>query len=90
MLGDGVAARAADIDVVYLTGYGFPSFRGGPMFYADSVGLREVYDRLAEYHRSLGPRWEPAPLLARLAREGSRLPPVRRRARGGAGFGGLA
>jgi 3-hydroxyacyl-CoA dehydrogenase len=71
VLGDGVASRAADIDVVYLTGYGFPSFRGGPLFYADSVGLQQVHARLAEYRRTLGPRWEPAPLLARLAREGS-------------------
>ena len=67
----GIARRAADIDVIYLTGYGFPSFRGGPMFFADSVGLRRVHERVATFHRELGPRFEPAPLLARLAREGS-------------------
>jgi 3-hydroxyacyl-CoA dehydrogenase len=67
----GIARRAADIDVIYLTGYGFPAFRGGPMFFADSVGLARIHDRLAGFHRDLGPRFEPAPLLARLAREGS-------------------
>jgi len=67
----GIARRAADIDVIYLTGYGFPAFRGGPMFFADSVGLRRVHERLAALHRDLGPRFEPAPLLARLAEEGS-------------------
>ena len=67
----GIARRAADIDVIYLTGYGFPSFRGGPMFFADSVGLRRVHERVAAFHRELGPRFEPAPLLARLAQEGS-------------------
>jgi 3-hydroxyacyl-CoA dehydrogenase len=67
----GIARRAADIDVIYLTGYGFPAFRGGPMFFADSVGLGRIHDRLAAFHRDLGPRFEPAPLLARLAREGS-------------------
>ena len=67
----GIARSAADIDVIYLTGYGFPAFRGGPMFFADSVGLGRVHERLAALHRDLGPRFEPAPLLARLAREGS-------------------
>jgi 3-hydroxyacyl-CoA dehydrogenase len=67
----GIARRAADIDVIYLTGYGFPAFRGGPMFFADSVGLRQVHERVASFHRELGPRFEPSPLLARLAREGS-------------------
>jgi len=71
ILEEGFALRAADIDVIYLTGYGFPSFRGGPMFYADSVGLKHVYDRVAAFHREHGARWTPAPLLERLAREGS-------------------
>jgi 3-hydroxyacyl-CoA dehydrogenase len=70
VLADGGALRASDIDVVYVNGYGFPGWRGGPMFYADRVGLRSIYERVAEFHRELGPRWEPAPLLARLAREG--------------------
>jgi 3-hydroxyacyl-CoA dehydrogenase len=71
VLEDGYASRAADIDVVYTNGYGFPTWRGGPMFYADRVGLAKVYERIAAFHRDLGQRWEPAPLLARLAREGS-------------------
>jgi 3-hydroxyacyl-CoA dehydrogenase len=71
VLEEGVARRAADIDVIYLTGYGFPAFRGGPMFYADQVGLRHVYHRVAALHHELGQRWMPAPLLERLAREGS-------------------
>jgi 3-hydroxyacyl-CoA dehydrogenase len=71
ILEEGYALRAADIDVIYLTGYGFPSFRGGPMFYADSVGLKQVYERVAAFHREHGARWAPAPLLERLAREGS-------------------
>ena len=71
VLEEGVALRAADIDVIYLTGYGFPAFRGGPMFYADRVGLPQVYERVAAFHREHGARWAPAPLLERLAREGS-------------------
>ena len=71
ILEGGFAQRAADIDVIYLTGYGFPGFRGGPMFYADRVGLPQVYERIAAFHREHGARWRPAPLLERLAREGS-------------------
>ena len=71
VLSEAVAQRAADIDVIYLTGYGFPAFRGGPMFYADQVGLRRVHERVAALHLEHGARWEPAPLLAQLAREGS-------------------
>jgi 3-hydroxyacyl-CoA dehydrogenase len=71
LLEEGVALRAADIDVVYLTGYGFPVFRGGPMFHADQVGLRKICERISAFHRTLGERWKPAPLLERLAAEGS-------------------
>ena len=71
VLDEGVALRASDIDVVYLTGYGFPAFRGGPMFHADAVGLGHVHERLCALRDAFGPRFEPAPLLARLAREGS-------------------
>jgi 3-hydroxyacyl-CoA dehydrogenase len=67
---DGGALRASDVDVVYVNGYGFPAWRGGPMFYADRVGLRKIHERVAELHREHGARWEPAPLLARLAEEG--------------------
>jgi 3-hydroxyacyl-CoA dehydrogenase len=67
----GVAVRAADIDVIYTSGYGFPAYRGGPMFFADRVGLRTVCDRVTEFHRELGARWEPAPLLQTLAARGA-------------------
>ncbi|MBY0238689.1 MAG: enoyl-CoA hydratase/isomerase family protein [Burkholderiaceae bacterium] len=71
ILEEGIALRASDIDMVYLTGYGFPLHRGGPMFYADTVGLPNV---LAAMERMAGGRhgdaWQPAPLLVRLAAEG--------------------
>lgn len=70
---DGIAQRSSDIDIVYLNGYGFPPWRGGPMFYADQVGLSEVARSLkaiAEQPRADKAFWTPAPLLARLAQEG--------------------
>jgi 3-hydroxyacyl-CoA dehydrogenase len=71
ILEEGIAARASDIDVVYLTGYGFPVFRGGPMFYADSVGLREVLAAMRRFSKGHGGQvWTPAPLLVRLAEAG--------------------
>jgi 3-hydroxyacyl-CoA dehydrogenase len=70
VLEEGIALRAADIDVIYLTGYGFPAYRGGPMFYADQVGLARILDRIRAFHRDLGQRWAPAPLIERLVREG--------------------
>lgn len=71
LLGEGIALRAADIDVVYLNGYAFPRWRGGPMFYADTVGLKTVLARIEEFRRSHGDDlWLPAPLLRRLARTG--------------------
>jgi len=70
ILEEGYALRASDIDTVYLTGYGFPAYRGGPMWYADTVGVKKVYARVAEFHREFGELWEPAPLLQRLAEEG--------------------
>ena len=72
LLEEGVALRASDIDVVYTSGYGFPRYRGGPMFYADSVGLKAIYERILEFQRTLDARyWEPAPLLKQLALSGS-------------------
>jgi 3-hydroxyacyl-CoA dehydrogenase len=69
ILQDGIALRAGDIDLVYLNGYGFPNYRGGPMWYADTLGLKKVYERICEFHKQLGEVWEPAPLLAQLAKE---------------------
>jgi 3-hydroxyacyl-CoA dehydrogenase len=71
VLDEGYALRAADIDVIYTNGYGFPAWRGGPMFYADRVGLKKIYDRVSAFHQELGQRWAPAPLLAKLAKEGT-------------------
>ena len=70
VLEEGFAARASDIDVVYVHGFGFPRHRGGPMFYADTVGLPVVLARVKQYRRELGDYWRPAPLLEKLASEG--------------------
>jgi 3-hydroxyacyl-CoA dehydrogenase len=67
ILEEGIALRASDIDVVYLSGYGFPRHVGGPMWYADTVGLDTVVSSLRRFH---GEGWEPAPLLVRLADQG--------------------
>lgn len=69
ILEEGYALRAVDIDIIYLTGYGFPAHRGGPMWYADTVGLKKVYERISEFHRQHGEWWEPAPLLKQLAEQ---------------------
>lgn len=72
ILEEGIAARASDIDIVYLNGYGFPLHRGGPMLYADVVGLANVVRRLQRFAAEPGAdaAWQPAPLLLRLAKEG--------------------
>ena len=70
ILDEGIALRASDIDIIYIYGYGFPAHRGGPMWYADTVGLRHVYDRITIFQRQHGELWEPAPLLKQLAEEG--------------------
>ncbi|HXZ14330.1 MAG TPA: 3-hydroxyacyl-CoA dehydrogenase NAD-binding domain-containing protein [Candidatus Sulfotelmatobacter sp.] len=70
ILEDGIALRAVDIDIIYINGYAFPAYRGGPMWYADTVGLRKVYDRVAEFHQQHGELWRPAPLLQQLAEQG--------------------
>lgn len=69
ILGEGIAQRASDIDVVYVNGYGFPAFRGGPMYYAEQLGLAEVLDRIRGYEQVHGEYWTPAPLLVRLVAE---------------------
>ena len=74
LLEEGIALRASDIDMVYLTGYGFPLFRGGPMFYADTVGLPVVLAAVERFAAGRhGDAWQPAPLLVRLAAEGKRF-----------------
>ena len=71
ILEEGYALRASDIDIIYLYGYGFPAHRGGPMFYADTVGLENVLARVKEFHDRHGHWWRPAPLLKELAKNGS-------------------
>ena len=70
VLEEGFAARAGDIDTIYVYGFGFPRDRGGPMFYADTIGLDVVLSRVSEYRARFGDYWEPAPLLKRLVAEG--------------------
>jgi len=69
ILEQGYALRAVDIDIIYLNGYGFPAYRGGPMWYADTVGLKKVYQRICEFQKQHGELWTPAPLLQRLAEQ---------------------
>lgn len=70
ILAEGIALRASDIDLVYANGYGFPAWRGGPMFHADTVGLPAVAARVREFHATHGDWWTPAPLLLELAAAG--------------------
>lgn len=70
ILGAGVAQRASDIDIVYAFGYGFPRFRGGPMFYADTLGLDRVLAATRRYEARSGEIWTPAPLLVEQAASG--------------------
>jgi len=70
ILAEGKAQRASDIDVVWIYGYGWPVYRGGPMFYADTVGLKTVLERLREFEARFGADFKPAPLLEKLAAEG--------------------
>jgi 3-hydroxyacyl-CoA dehydrogenase len=76
ILEEGIAQRASDIDVVWINGYGFPPYRGGPMFYADSIGAKMIYEQICSYRDTLGNDfgyWEPAPLLEKLALEGGKF-----------------
>jgi 3-hydroxyacyl-CoA dehydrogenase len=68
-----IAQRPSDIDICYVTGYGFPKWRGGPMYYADMVGLGNVYEDIERFHAKHGYWWEPAPLLKQLAKDGKRF-----------------
>jgi 3-hydroxyacyl-CoA dehydrogenase len=70
ILAEGIAIRASDVDVVWVYGYGFPSWRGGPLRYAEIVGLKNVYSDIVEFQRQHGVYWTPSPLLADLATKG--------------------
>ena len=68
---EGIALRASDVDMVYLSGYGFPPYRGGPMFYADTVGLKNVLAAIQRFQGGYqGETWSPSELLVKLAAEG--------------------
>jgi 3-hydroxyacyl-CoA dehydrogenase len=79
LLEEGKALRASDVDVMWLHGFGFPRYRGGLMYWADGIGVREVYNQIAAWHQRYGERWAPSPLLRRLAESGTPL----REAKGG-------
>jgi 3-hydroxyacyl-CoA dehydrogenase len=71
ILEEGLASRPSDIDVIWVYGYGWPVYRGGPMFWADQIGLKALRDRMLEFHKATGDDfWKPAPRLARLADQG--------------------
>ena len=74
ILEEGIAIRGSDVDVVWVNGYGWPMYRGGPMYWGDSVGLAEIVDRIKDYADRFGGRhWELSPLLERLAADGGSL-----------------
>jgi 3-hydroxyacyl-CoA dehydrogenase len=70
ILEEGIAIRSSDIDIVWINGYGWPVYRGGPMFYGEQVGLGRVLDRLRAYEAQYGADFKPAALLERLVAEG--------------------
>jgi 3-hydroxyacyl-CoA dehydrogenase len=70
ILDEGIALRASDIDVMWLYGFGFPRWRGGPMHYADGIGVAKVYETVRRFEREQGVLWTPSPLLQRLAESG--------------------
>ena len=71
ILEEGIAARPLDIDIIWINGYGFPAYKGGPMFWADQIGLKTIYDAYLKYAEKFGEHyWKPAPLLEKLAKEG--------------------
>lgn len=78
ILEEGIALRASDIDIVWINGYGWPAYRGGPMYYADSIGLATVVDKLKAYGPKLGPKFKISALLERLAIEGKKFSELQR------------
>lgn len=80
ILEEGKALRASDIDVMWLNGFGFPRYRGGLMYWADTIGAREVYNQVAAWHQRYGARWKPSALLQQLAETGGLLREVKSKA----------
>jgi 3-hydroxyacyl-CoA dehydrogenase len=81
ILEEGKAVRASDIDVMWLNGFGFPRYRGGLMYWADTIGAREVYNQIASWHQRYGARWRPSDLLREIAESGGLLRQVQGRMR---------
>jgi len=77
MIAEGKCLRASDLDVMWLNGFGFPRYRGGLMFWADGIGVREIYNQIAAWHQRYGARWAPAPLLRETAERGGLLRELR-------------
>ena len=73
ILQEGKASRASDIDIVWINGYGWPVYRGGPMFYGDTVGLKKVVDSLTKLAKEMGDEWAPCELLVKTAEAGGKL-----------------
>ena len=78
ILDEGIAIRSSDIDITWINGYGFPVYRGGPMFYGDTVGLATVVAKLKEYGALMGPNFKMSPLLEKLAAEGKKFSDFKR------------
>ena len=70
ILEEGIVTRASDLDVIWVNGYGWPAYRGGPMFYADNIGLGKVLESMKSYHARLGDEWKPAALLEKMVSKG--------------------
>ncbi|MBW2180324.1 MAG: enoyl-CoA hydratase/isomerase family protein [Deltaproteobacteria bacterium] len=73
ILEEGIATRASDIDVIWLNGYGWPIYLGGPMFWADLIGLDKILETLKKFNNQFGDEWKPAPLLEKLVKEGKQF-----------------
>ncbi|TNE76126.1 MAG: 3-hydroxyacyl-CoA dehydrogenase, partial [Gammaproteobacteria bacterium] len=74
ILDEGIAYRSLDIDITWIYGYGFPAYRGGPMFWADQIGLDKILEAVKKYHNEVGGKqWEPSPLLEKLVAEGKKF-----------------
>jgi 3-hydroxyacyl-CoA dehydrogenase len=80
ILEEGKAIRASDLDVMWLHGFGFPRWRGGLMFWGDTIGAREIYNRIAAWHQQYGARWRPSELLREVAEGGGKLSEIKAKA----------
>ena len=73
ILDEGIAIRGSDIDVVWVNGYGWPLYRGGPMYWGDTIGAERIYNQVAAWHQQFGDRWKPSQLLRETAEKGGKL-----------------